>query len=480
MSSSRGFFSAESTRSEQVSYYILASTTVLYAVIVLGCQLGPLYPTCHLPKRDPPLPYHNLDYHANPCHNVRYIRLLGLTTFECDICTRILTSIALGTVIGFERSLHGQSATGMRTMSILCLGACCFCIASVFAFIDGPMSWDASRSSAAIPTGVGFLGGATIWKGAPAGGSSDRQEIHGLTSAILVWMTAAVGNALGGALYVPAVYTTLLSITILNFVPDHMTGVAATGPMAKRSRSQEKRPRKSFGEFAPHFDRSDLVHLMLNLAAIIIAVYAVVAAAAPWLAPECDLPPSTKKYTNVDFAATFDSCSYVRYWQLGGLSKWDADMCTRLTVSVAFGALIGWERRRADRAVGLRSMAIVCLASSLYTFGGIFCEITGPSTWDSARVASSVVSGVSFIGGASIIKGSDKHPQVHGLTTATSVWLSAALGLLAGGAMYAIGFFSSVTAVFYLRFGPRTHEAEPNEGRLGLDNTESEGPKLQS
>ena len=125
---------------------------------------------------------------------MRYIRLLGLTTFECDICTRILTSIALGTVIGFERSLHGQSATGMRTMSILCLGACCFCIASVFAFIDGPMSWDASRSSAAIPTGVGFLGGATIWKGAPAGGSSDRQEIHGLTSAILVWMTAAVEN----------------------------------------------------------------------------------------------------------------------------------------------------------------------------------------------------------------------------------------------------------------------------------------------
>ena len=61
---------------------------------------------------------------------------------------------------------------------------------------------------------------------------------------------------------------------------------------------------------------------------------------------------------------------------------------------------------------------------------------TGPSSWDSARVASSVVSGVSFIGGASIVKGSDKHPQVHGLTTATSVWVSAAIGILAGGALY--------------------------------------------
>ena len=58
----------------------------------------------------------------------------------------------------WERSLRGHTATGMRTMSVLCLGACCYCICSLFSFLDGPMAWDASRSSAAIPTGVGFLG----------------------------------------------------------------------------------------------------------------------------------------------------------------------------------------------------------------------------------------------------------------------------------------------------------------------------------
>jgi len=76
-------------------------------------------------------------------------------------------------------------------------------------------------------------------------------------------------------------------------------------------------------------------------------------------------------------------------------------------------------------------------------------------------VASSVVSGVSFIGGAVIVKGSDKNPHVHGLTTATSVWLSAALGLMAGGALYPVGFFAALTAVFYLRFGPRSYGTAP-------------------
>ena len=134
--------------------------------------------------------------HQDPCKGVRHWSLLGFTTWECSICARILISIAVGTVIGcafarprpverrprgcfprrrphcllsapprrprypcrWERSLRGHTATGMRTMSVLCLGACCYCICSLFSFLDGPMAWDASRSSAAIPTGVGFLG----------------------------------------------------------------------------------------------------------------------------------------------------------------------------------------------------------------------------------------------------------------------------------------------------------------------------------
>lgn len=53
---------------------------------------------------------------------------------------------------------------GIRTMSLVAIGACLFTITSMFSFQDGPMTWDASRVAAAIPSGVGFLGAGLIWK----------------------------------------------------------------------------------------------------------------------------------------------------------------------------------------------------------------------------------------------------------------------------------------------------------------------------
>jgi len=49
-------------------------------------------------------------------------------------------------------------------MALVSLGSCLFTINSAFAFLDGPMGWDASRISAAIPSGVGFLGAGLIFK----------------------------------------------------------------------------------------------------------------------------------------------------------------------------------------------------------------------------------------------------------------------------------------------------------------------------
>eukprot|EP00586_Coscinodiscus_wailesii_P002011 CAMPEP_0172481314 /NCGR_PEP_ID=MMETSP1066-20121228/7058_1 /TAXON_ID=671091 /ORGANISM="Coscinodiscus wailesii, Strain CCMP2513" /LENGTH=71 /DNA_ID=CAMNT_0013243459 /DNA_START=22 /DNA_END=234 /DNA_ORIENTATION=+ len=71
-------------------------------------------------------------------------------------------------------------------MALVSLGACLFTINSAHAFLQGPMSWDASRISAAIPAGVGFLGSALIFKqstnqGSPSAPSS--HVVHGLTTA---------------------------------------------------------------------------------------------------------------------------------------------------------------------------------------------------------------------------------------------------------------------------------------------------------
>jgi uncharacterized membrane protein YhiD involved in acid resistance len=55
------------------------------------------------------------------------------------------------------------------------MGACLFTLSSQYAFLEGPMNWDASRVSAAIPSGVGFLGAGLIWKTTTGEG---QQSVH--------------------------------------------------------------------------------------------------------------------------------------------------------------------------------------------------------------------------------------------------------------------------------------------------------------
>lgn len=82
------------------------------------------------------------------------------------------------------------------------------------------MSWDSSRVSAAIPSGVGFLGAGLIWKGTLKDGSgSEYYQVHGITTAASVWLSAAVGVGAGGALYAVSAYSTALVIIVLRFGP---------------------------------------------------------------------------------------------------------------------------------------------------------------------------------------------------------------------------------------------------------------------
>ena len=164
----------------------------------------------------------NPSYRPDPCRWRRYDVLLGLNPWEAELCCRVLVSMLMGTIIGFERRRADRPA-GVRTMAMVCLGACVFTFNSMFAFVDGTMGWDASRVSAAIPSGVGFLGAASIWKGTQpkdgAHGEVHAPEVHGLTTATSVWFSAAVGLLCGGGLYVPAFFATALSVVYLRFAP---------------------------------------------------------------------------------------------------------------------------------------------------------------------------------------------------------------------------------------------------------------------
>jgi putative Mg2+ transporter-C (MgtC) family protein len=110
---------------------------------------------------------------------------------------------------------------GIRTMSLVSLGSCLFTITSTFAFLHGPMTWDASRVSAAIPSGVGFLGAGLIFKKEQhnSDGSDSTPMVHGLTTAASLWLSAAVGIACGGELYFAASFGTATMILLLRFGP---------------------------------------------------------------------------------------------------------------------------------------------------------------------------------------------------------------------------------------------------------------------
>lgn len=124
----------------------------------------------------------------------------------------------------------------------------------------------------------------------------------------------------------------------------------------------------------------------------------------------------------------------------------------RLFVAALLGAVIGFERERGERAAGLRTHALVCLASALimlvsaYGFADVVTT-THTVVLDPSRIAAQVVSGVGFLGAGAIILRKD---TVRGLTTAGSVWLVAGLGLACGAGMYVAAVATTILALAIL------------------------------
>ena len=99
--------------------------------------------------------------------------------------------------------------------------------------------------------------------------------------------------------------------------------------------------------------------------------------------------------------------------------------------AIACGALIGTERERHDKPAGLRTLILVCLGAAVYTM--VSFVFTTPQG-DSGRVAAQIVTGVGFLGAGAIVHGGR---LVSGMTTAAAVWMTAAIGIVAG-AGYAV------------------------------------------
>ena len=115
--------------------------------------------------------------------------------FPPEIYLRIVVSMLMGLIIGYERTLYNKPA-GMRTFSLVSVGSTLIMLVSVYgAEKMGITLEDPFRIAAQIVSGIGFLGAGVIWN-SKGGGMK-----HGVTTAAELWVTSAVGMALGVGMY---------------------------------------------------------------------------------------------------------------------------------------------------------------------------------------------------------------------------------------------------------------------------------------
>jgi putative Mg2+ transporter-C (MgtC) family protein len=104
--------------------------------------------------------------------------------------------------------------------------------------------------------------------------------------------------------------------------------------------------------------------------------------------------------------------------------------------SVICGGVIGWDRERAQKPAGTRTLILICLGSAIFTQASIL--IVGAAPGDRGRIAAQIVSGIGFLGAGAIIH---EGGLLIGLTTAASIWATAAVGVVLGAGFVAAGGF---------------------------------------
>jgi len=113
----------------------------------------------------------------------------------------------------------------------------------------------------------------------------------------------------------------------------------------------------------------------------------------------------------------------------------------RAVLAAFLGGLVGYQRERAERPAGFRTHVLVAVGSAAFTMVSIAPFASSPGTADPSRIASQVVIGIGFIGAGAIINQGD---IILGLTTAASLWATAAIGMAAGAGYYAIAIVAVV------------------------------------
>ncbi len=149
-----------------------------------------------------------------------------------------------------------------------------------------------------------------------------------------------------------------------------------------------------------------------------------------------------------------DWMGWLESWGLARSWDWQLALAPRLVAAAVLGGLIGLEREVSGRSAGLRTQMLVAMGAALtMTVSLHFAEIFGQGDVaeairvDPARVAYGVMAGVGFLGAGAIIQ---RGAGVRGLTTAASLWCTAAVGLACGFGMYLLAGLTTTLVLFAL------------------------------
>ncbi|HSW69196.1 MAG TPA: MgtC/SapB family protein [Gammaproteobacteria bacterium] len=124
----------------------------------------------------------------------------------------------------------------------------------------------------------------------------------------------------------------------------------------------------------------------------------------------------------------------------------DFEIFARIVTAFLLGGLIGWERERHGISAGIRTYGAISLGACV--FGVLSISIVGA---DPSRIAAQIVTGIGFLGGGVIFRQGD---YVSGLTTAATLWATAAVGLAVSFGLYLISFLTAIL-IYLLLYLPR-------------------------
>lgn len=116
---------------------------------------------------------------------------------------------------------------------------------------------------------------------------------------------------------------------------------------------------------------------------------------------------------------------------------------TRLILAAILGALFGLEREFHHKKAGMRTNILVSLGSALVMVVSVLFDA------DQARIAAGVITGIGFLGGGLIIQ---SQGQVHGITTAATIWVVSAIGLACGAGYFTAALVAALIGLLTLYF----------------------------